>query len=87
MKTVEIAKAIASLAAYAKDVRKEPIIVTVKEKPTAALLAIENEDVETVTQHRPPVYRAHYAVTRSSEDRRGNVQRGDSPSTRAEKEE
>ncbi len=49
MRTVEIAKATGSLAEYAKEVSKEPIIVTVKGKPTAALVPIENADVETVT--------------------------------------
>jgi len=45
MKKVEMAKATASLADYAREVSKEPIIVTVKGKPTAALVSIENADL------------------------------------------
>ncbi len=49
MRTVELAQATGSLAEYAKQVSKEPIIVTVEGKPAAALVSIENADVETVT--------------------------------------
>ncbi len=49
MTTVEMKKATGSLAEYAKEVIKEPLIVTVNGKPTAALVPIENADVETVT--------------------------------------
>jgi prevent-host-death family protein len=49
MKKVEMAKATASLADYAREVDKEPVIVTVKGKPTAALVSIENADLETIS--------------------------------------
>ncbi len=48
MKTLEMTKATASLAEYAREVRKEPVIVTRKGKPVAALVAVENADLETV---------------------------------------
>ena len=48
MKTLEMTKATASLADYAREVRKEPVIVTRKGKPVAALVAVENADLETV---------------------------------------
>ena len=49
MKTLEIADATASLAEYARDVGQEPVILTVDGKPVAALVAIANADLETVT--------------------------------------
>ncbi len=49
MKTLEMARATAPLADYARDVRKEPLIVTRRGRPVAALMPIENADRETVT--------------------------------------
>ncbi len=43
-----MAKATAPLADYARDVRSEPVILTVRGKPVAALVSIENADSETV---------------------------------------
>ena len=54
MKRVEMAEATASLADYAREISKEPVIVTVKGKPTAALVSIENADLETVTLSTHP---------------------------------
>ena len=48
MKTVEVTKATLPLAEYTKDVVKEPVIVTIKGKPVAALVNIRNADIETV---------------------------------------
>jgi antitoxin (DNA-binding transcriptional repressor) of toxin-antitoxin stability system len=49
MKILERAKATGSLAKYARDLNKEPVILTVGGKPVAALVPIENADLETVT--------------------------------------
>jgi len=49
MKTVEVAKSALPLAEYTKDVAKEPMIVTVKGKPVAALVGISNADIEAVS--------------------------------------
>ena len=56
MKKVEMAQATASLADYAREVSKEPIIVTVKGKPTAALVSIENADLETISLSTDPEF-------------------------------
>ena len=58
MKTVELSKATAPLKAYACDVSKEPMIVTVEGKPVAALVAIGNADLETVTLSTHPQFLA-----------------------------
>ncbi len=49
MKIIEQAEATAPLAAYTADVAQEPVIITVNGKPVAALVAIENADLETVS--------------------------------------
>ena len=54
MKTLDLSKATAPLRDYARDVSIEPVIVTVKGKPVAALVAIENADLETVTLSAHP---------------------------------
>ncbi len=49
MKTLEMKKATGTLAEYAKKIGEEPIILTVDGKLTAALISIENADLETIT--------------------------------------
>ncbi len=49
MKIIEQTEAKAPLADYAAQVAQEPVIVTVNGKPVAALVAIENADLETVS--------------------------------------
>ena len=56
MNTIELVQATASLAEYAKSISQGPLIVTVKGKPTAALVAIENADAETVTLSTNPQF-------------------------------
>lgn len=56
MKTLDMATATASLAEYARDVSKEPVILTVNGKPVAALVSIENADWETVALSTQPQF-------------------------------
>jgi prevent-host-death family protein len=49
MKVVEREKATETLAAYAAEVEKGPIVVTDQGKPVAVLMPIENADLEKVT--------------------------------------
>lgn len=49
MKKIEMDKATAPLSKYAREVSKEPMILTDKGKPVDALVPIENADLETVT--------------------------------------
>lgn len=48
MRVVEKSKATAPLADYTTRVKEEPVIVTRKGKPIAALVSLENADLETV---------------------------------------
>lgn len=49
MKTLEMTEATGELASYAKQVRKEPVVVMNHGRPVMALLSIEDADLETVT--------------------------------------
>lgn len=66
MKSVELAKATAPLAEYARDIGKEPLILMADGKPVAALVAIENADLETVTLSTHPQF---LALIERSKDR------------------
>jgi prevent-host-death family protein len=72
MKTIELAKATASLAKYAQNAKKGPVILTEKGKPVAALVSIENADLETVRLSNHPRFLA--LIERSR--RRQNVEGG-----------
>ena len=58
MRALDISRATESLSTYAKSVRRQPVIVTRRGKPVAALLPIENADVETVTLSTHPKFLA-----------------------------
>lgn len=49
MKIVEIAEANATLAEYTSDLSEEPVIITSNGQPIAALVTLENVDLETIS--------------------------------------
>ena len=49
MKVIERTDATASLAEYAADISNSPLVVTSHGQPVAALVAIENADMETIS--------------------------------------
>lgn len=73
MKIIEMAKATAPLAEYAQDVDKEPIILTKKGKPIAALVTIENADLETVTLSTNPKFLALIERSRTRQKTEGGI--------------
>ncbi len=54
MKTLEVRRATAPLADCVQGVREEPVILTDGGKPVAALVSIENADLETVALSTHP---------------------------------
>jgi prevent-host-death family protein len=56
MKTIEVTKATLPLADYTKKVQEEPVIVTTRGKPVAALVSISNADIETVSLSNNPKF-------------------------------
>jgi len=73
MKTLELSKATAPLEVYAREVSKEPIIVTIEGKPVAALVAIENADLETVTLSAHPQFLALIERSRARQKSAGGI--------------
>jgi antitoxin (DNA-binding transcriptional repressor) of toxin-antitoxin stability system len=73
MKTLELTKATASLAEYAQDVKKEPVILTSGGKPVAALVAVENADLETATLSTHPQFLALIERSRSRQKAEGGI--------------
>lgn len=73
MKKLELAKATAPLAKYALDVRKEPVVLTERGKPVAALVAIENADLETVILSSHPKFLALIERSRARHEAKGGI--------------
>ncbi len=73
MKTLEMAKATAPLAEYARDVKREPVIVTVRGKPIAALVSVENADMETIVLSTHPQFIALIERSRARQKAEGGI--------------
>jgi prevent-host-death family protein len=73
MKTLEMAKATAPLAEYARDVSREPVILTVRGKPIAALVSVENADLETITLSTHPQFIALIERSRARQRAEGGI--------------
>jgi antitoxin (DNA-binding transcriptional repressor) of toxin-antitoxin stability system len=73
MKTLEVAQATAPLADYARDVKNEPLILTMNGTPVAALIPLENADVETVTLSTHPQFLALIERSRTRQKTEGGI--------------
>ena len=73
MKRLEMSKATASLATYARSVKKEPVILTTHGKPVAALVVIRNADWETVRLSTHPRFLALIARSRARQKTHGGT--------------
>jgi len=73
MKTLEMSEATAPLVEYARDVSKEPMILTVRGKPVAALVSVENADWETVTLSTHPQFIALIERSRARQKAEGGI--------------
>ncbi len=77
MKTLEISKATAPLAKYAREVRKEPVILTVRGRPVAALVSVKNADLETVALSHHPRFLALIRRSRARQRSEGGISSGE----------
>ena len=73
MKVIEKAKATASLADYTTRVKRNPVIITRKGKPIAALISIENADLETVTLSNNPKFLQLIERSRARQSKEGGI--------------
>ena len=73
MKSVEMKQATATLADYAREAEKEPVIVTENGRPVAALMPIRNADRETVTLGTNPQFLALIERSRRRHQAEGGI--------------
>jgi antitoxin (DNA-binding transcriptional repressor) of toxin-antitoxin stability system len=73
MKRLELEKATAPLRNYARDVKKEPVVLTSGGKPVAALFAITNADLETITLSTHPQFIALIERSRMRQKAGGGI--------------
>ena len=64
MKIIKMSEATEPLAEYAQELNKEPLVLTVDDKPVAALVSIENADLETITLSANPQFLSLIAQSR-----------------------
>ena len=58
MKTLDVSKATAPLSQYARALDKEPLVLTDGDQPIAALMPIEDADLETIALGSNPKFLA-----------------------------
>ena len=68
MKTVEMANATESLASFAREAAREPLVVTEAGKPVAILMGAGEADLETIAVRNSPVFQE--IIERSREQQR-----------------
>jgi prevent-host-death family protein len=73
MKIVEIAEAKATLAEYASDLTQEPLIITSNGQPIAALVTLENVDLETISLSTNPKFMGLIERSRAQRRSEGGV--------------
>lgn len=73
MRTVELTKANASLAAYARGVKKGPVVVISRKRPVAALVSLENSDLETASLSTNPKFIAIIERSRARHKKEGGI--------------
>lgn len=73
MKVIEIAQAKSSLAEYVQEIAKEPVIVAKNGKPVAALMALKNADLETVSLSTNPEFIAIIEESRARQQSEGGT--------------
>lgn len=73
MKKLEMSEATAPLAKYAQEVSREPVIVTIRGRPVAALVPVQNADLETVTLSTHPQFLALIERSRARQKAEGGI--------------
>ncbi len=79
MKTIEMNEAKATLAEYVKEAANEPVIVTEKGKPIAALVPVDNADMETIALSNNPEFIAIIERSRRRQKVEGGISSKEMP--------
>jgi antitoxin (DNA-binding transcriptional repressor) of toxin-antitoxin stability system len=73
MKRLELADATESMADYVRGVEEEPLILTAAGKPVAALVAIDDDDVESAALSVHPQFLEIMERSRLRHEREGSI--------------
>jgi prevent-host-death family protein len=73
MKIIELSEAKSSLATYANEVSGEPLVIAVDGKPVAALVSLENTDLETISLSMNPQFMSLIERSRARQQREGGI--------------
>ncbi len=73
MKTLEKSEATLPLATYTSEVTEEPLVVTVDGQPVAALMALHNADLETISLSTNPKFIDMIERSRERQKREGGI--------------
>ena len=73
MKTIDIGQANDSLSEYAKHAEDLPLVITDHGEPVAALLAVPNADLETVSLSTNPKFVALIERSRQRQSSEGGI--------------
>jgi len=73
MKKIELRKASGSLAEYARQCQKNPILIVKEGKPVAAVVPIRNADVETTTLSTSRQFLSIIKRSRSRRKKEGSI--------------
>lgn len=73
MRKLELGKASSPLADYARGVKREPLILLDSGRPVAALVAVRDADLETVTLSTHPTFMAVIERSRIRHQEEGGI--------------
>jgi prevent-host-death family protein len=73
MKTLELSEATGTLAEYAREVEGEPLVLTVDGSPVAALVSVEQADLETISLTTNPRFIALIERSRARQKAEGGI--------------
>jgi prevent-host-death family protein len=73
MKMIEMTEAKGTLAEYVRRMAQDAVIVAENGRPVAALVAIENADLETISLSTNPEFLAIIERSRSHQEKEGGI--------------
>jgi antitoxin (DNA-binding transcriptional repressor) of toxin-antitoxin stability system len=73
LKTIEVSEATAPLSTYVEGVGDEPVILTIDGKPVAALVSLQDVDLETLALGRHPQFVQVIEDARARHKREGGI--------------
>lgn len=73
LKTIDISQATAPLAEYVRRTSKEPVIISSKGKPIAALVPVDEVDLETLSVGTSPDFLTLIAHSRARHEAEGGL--------------